>query len=134
MHNVLREGLDKFVTVYLDDVLIFSRSPQEHLKHFRWVFHKLGSNHLHAKFSKCNFAMSSFEYLGHVITPNGIQVDPNKMNAIAQLATPICKKELQSFLGMCNYYAKFVHKYAHIAAPLYQLLHKDCTWTWEVEQ
>ena len=78
--------------------------------------------------------MTTLEYLGHIVTPQGIRVDPKKTDAIAKLAVPTTKKELQSFLGICNYYAKFVPRYAHIAAPLYQLLHKDCTWAWLTEQ
>ena len=94
MNEVLCDGLDRFVTVYLDDILVFSRSPQEHKEHLRWVFDKLRSNGLHAKRSKCNFAMQTLEYLGHIITPQGIKVDPGKTSAIKKLATPTCKKEL----------------------------------------
>ena len=130
MNEIFRSALDKFVTVYLDDILVFSKDPAQHERHLRWVFSKLREHGLHAKRRKCDFALRQLEYLGHIITPEGIRVHPGKTSAIDKLAQPTCKKELQMFLGMCNYYVKFVRDYAHTAAPLYELLRKDVHWGW----
>ena len=134
MNEIFCSVLDKFFTVYLDNILIFSKNPAQHERHLRWVFSKLHEHGLHAKQRKCDFVLHQLEYLGHIITTEGIGVDPSKTSAIGKLAQPTCKKELQMFLGMCNYYARFVHHYVHIAAPLYGLLHKDTTWGWMAER
>ena len=92
MNEIFRSALDKFVTVYLDDILVFSKSYEQHERHLRWVFNKLREHRLHAKRRKCDFALRHLEYLGHIITPEGIRVDPGKTSAIEKIAPPTCKK------------------------------------------
>ena len=121
MNILLRPFLDKFVLVYLDDILIYSKTKAEHLKHIDTVLSVLSENKLYAKLSKCEFMKHEVEYLGHVIGHNEIKVNPNKINAILSWNTPITVKEIQSFLGLCNYYRRFVPHFSTIAAPLTEL-------------
>ena len=130
MNEVLREHLDDFVTVYLDDILIFSKSDDEHARHLQWVLGKLREHGLFAKRTKCAFGLDSVEYLGHVVTAEGISPDPAKIEAITTWPAPTDVQELRVFLGMANYYQRFVPRFAHIAAPLTELLRKDAAWTW----
>ena len=134
MHMVLREKLDQFVTVYLDDILVFSASAEEHARHLRWVFEQLRKHALKAKRRKCMFACSQLEYLGHLVTKDGVKVDPSKTEAINNMPAPTNKRELQVFLGMCNYYSRFVLGYAQVASPLYALLRKSVDWNWQAPQ
>ena len=91
MNEVFRAHLDKFVVVYLDDILVFSNSEEEHEQHLRWVFEKLRQHALHAKRRKCAFALDRLEYLGHIVTPQGVSVDPYKTEAVRQFKPPTCK-------------------------------------------
>ena len=88
MNDVLRENLDDFVTVYLDDILIFSKSDDEHVRHLQWVLGKLREHGLFAKRTKCAFGLDSVEYLGHVVTAEGISPDPAKIEAITTWPDP----------------------------------------------
>ena len=94
IYMVLREELDKFVTVYLDDILIFSRMEQEHKQHLRWVLAKLRENHLHAKLKKSAFGLNQLNYLGYILQDSTIQMEPAKMAAIDNWPTPTSHKEL----------------------------------------
>ena len=105
MNHVLRRGLNEFCTVYLDDILVFSRTPEEHAEHLRLVFSALCEHNLHVKRSKCSFGRSSIEYLGHVVSGSGVSPDPGKVDVIKTWPQPTSVKELQSFLGMTNYYS-----------------------------
>ena len=133
MHQVLSAGLDKHVTVYLDDILVFSKDPTSHEQHVQWVFDQLRKHGLKAKRKKCEFGMDHLEYLGHVISKEGISADPGKTDAVAKWPTPTSKRELQTFLGLANYYAKLIKHFAWHAHPLYQLLRKDIPWHWTTE-
>ena len=130
MNKVLGPNLDKFCTVYLDDILVFSATPKEHFFHLRWVFERLRAHHLRAKMKKCEFGLSELQYLGHIVSGQGISADPAKVSALKTWPSPENVKDLQTFLGLCNYYAKFIPGYAHIATPLYALLRKNVPWTW----
>ena len=103
MDMVLCEELDKFVTMYLDDILIFSRTEQEHEQHLRWVLTKLREHHLHAKLKKSAFGLNRLNYLGHILHDSTIQMEPAKTAAIDNWPTPTSRKELQTFLGLANY-------------------------------
>ena len=133
MDMVLREELDKFVTVYLDDILIFSRTEQEHEQHLRWVLSKLREHHLHAKLKKSPFGLNRLNYLGHILHDSTIQMEPAKTAAIDNWPTPTSRKELQTFLGLANYIAKLVHHFVTLAAPLHQLLCKNVAWAWTAQ-
>ena len=88
MNGVLRGGLDAFCMVYLDDILIFSRTTQEHEEHLRWVLARLAENQMYLKRSKCSFGLESIEYLGHKVSAAGVQPDPKKIDVIAKWPVP----------------------------------------------
>jgi hypothetical protein len=129
MNTVFAEYTRKFVIVFLDDILVYSRNLPEHLKHLRLVLDLLRKNQLYAKASKCSFAQSQIEYLGHVISENGVATDAEKTKAMQAWPVPTSATELRGFLGLTGYYRKFVPRYGIIAKPLTQLLtKKGFTW------
>jgi hypothetical protein len=134
MNDVFREYLDDFVIVYLDDILIFSKSVEEHKKHLRLVLEKLRGHKLYAKESKCEFFKSEMPFLGHVVSKYGIAVDKSKVAQIQQWQTPTNVTEVRSFLGLASYYRKFVKDFSHIAAPLTNLTKKDVLFSWKEPQ
>lgn len=123
VQNVLHKFLGVFACVYIDDILIYSRTADEHVEHVRAVLDALKSHKLLAKPTKCEWFMSSVEYLGHVVSGSGISVDPEKVRTIAQWPAPQTKTDVRSFLGLANYYRAFIHDFAEIAAPLHTLVH-----------
>lgn len=135
MNSILRPFLDKFVIVYLDDVLIYSRTSEEHKHHLRLVLQALREHKLYAKLTKCEFWRDTLPFLGHIISQEGISMDPDKLAAIKQWPIPTTVTQLQSFLGLANYYRRFVKDYSFIAAPLTTLCSpkskKELPWTQE---
>ena len=134
MNSVLAPFMDRFVVVYLDDILIYSRTEEEHEEHVRQVLQRLKDEKLRAGMGKCTFGETTTEYLGHIVGPEGISMDQVKVQAVAEWPVPQRKKELASFLGLAGYYRKFVEHYAQRAHPLSDLLKKDAAWTWEAKQ
>jgi hypothetical protein len=134
MNDVFRPYLDAFVNVYIDDILVFSKTLAEHLTHLRTVLERLREHKLYGKLSKCSFLQKEMEFLGHVISGQGIQVDPKKTRAIEEWIQPKMVTELRSFLGLANYYRKFVKDYAKITGPLTMLLRKDSKMDWQEAQ
>ena len=134
VNKVLGPYLGKFVIVYLDDILIYSRNEEEHLKHLRLIFQALLKYQLQAKASKCEFLKSSLEYLGHIVDKNGVRTDPQKIAAVKEWPTPKNQKELMSFLGLANYYRRFVQSYSKIATPLTDLLSAEREYVWTDSQ
>lgn len=130
MTQIFYPHLGKFVTVYLDDILIFSKTLPEHVQHLKTVLQILRDNKLYAKEKKCTFAQTSTHYLGHIVDSEGLHTDPAKTRSIQEWPAPTNPHEIRIFLGMCNYYRKFIPHYADLAAPLNELLRKDQTWTW----
>lgn len=124
MMNVLRGLTWKFALVYVDDILIFSRNFQEHLSHLDQVLSRLRKANLKLKPSKCSFAVREVKYLGHIISPEGIKADPDKFSAVDTFPVPKCPKHVRSFLGMTNYFRRFISSYPNITTPLYSLLEK----------
>lgn len=125
MSNVLR-GLNwKSVLVYVDDISIFSRSFDEHLQHLAQVFDRLKNANLKLQPTKCHFAIKEVKFLGHVISRKGVRVDPEKTKAVSEFPIPKTPKQVRSFLGMANYYRRFILNFAKIATPLNALLNKD---------
>jgi hypothetical protein len=125
MNKVFMEYLDKFVVVFIDDILIFFKMEEEHEKYLRMVLEKLRSNQLYAKFSKCEFWFTEIAFLRHVISAGGISVDPSKVNDVLNWMPPTNTSEIQSFLGLAGYYRRFIKDFSKIAKPMMRLLEKD---------
>ena len=128
MNKVLK-GL-KFVMMYLDDIIIFSQDELQHLEHLEIVFSHLREAGLKMKRSKCDFFKSEIHYLGHLISPEGISLLPNKLDSIKHMPVPNSTKEIKQFLGLTGYYRKFVPGFADISRPLTTLTKKDVKYEW----
>jgi hypothetical protein len=122
MNKVFMEYLDKFVVVFIDDILVFSRSEEEHEEHMRLVLQKLREHQLYAKFSKCDFWLKEVFFLGHIITDGGIAVDPSKVRDVLNWNPPKNVPEIKSFLGLAGYYRRFIEGFSKIVKPLTTLL------------
>ena len=118
MNRVFHECLDRFIIVFSDDILIFSKSMEEHEEHLRIVFQILREKKLYARFRKCKFWLNQVVFLGHVISEEGISVDPSKVEVVVDWARPTNVSEVRSFLGLVGYYRRFVEGFSRIAAPL----------------
>ncbi|MCO5763134.1 MAG: reverse transcriptase domain-containing protein [Chromatiaceae bacterium] len=122
----------RFAVVYLDDILIFSRSYEDHLEHIRAVFQRLRAANLRVNRKKSHFAARSVKFLGHLVSAQGVQVTPDKVDAIQHIPAPATKKQLERFLGLANHYAKFLPGFAHTAEPLFALKRKHArNFKWE---
>src|SRR5262249_23952054 len=130
MNRVFKPYLDKFVIVFIDDILVYSKSQEEHEEHLRIVLQTLREHQLYAKFSKCEFWLDSVCFLGHVVNKEGIQVDPRKIETVSDWPRPTNVTVIRSFLGMGGYYRKFVKDSSRIAAPLTQLTRKQTKFEW----
>jgi len=121
MNDVFQEYLDDFICVYLDDILVYSENLDEHLRHLRLALDKLRLHKLYAKLRKCQLAETTVDYLGHVISADGFSMENEKVNASRTWTTPQSKKDVQSFLGIVNFYRRFIRDMAEIAVPLTRL-------------
>ena len=130
MNRVFSPYLDKFVIVFIDDILVYSGSLEEHAEHLRTVLQILRERQLYAKFSKFQFWLDKVVVLGHVISAEGISVDPQKIEAIVNWKPPTNVSGVRSFLGLTGYYRKFVEGFSKIATPLTNLLKKDQKFEW----
>lgn len=118
-------GMLKFVVTFFDDILLFSKSLEEHKDHLTQVFDILQKNKLYARWEKCSFGQTEVEYLGHVISQEGVATDPSKIKAIKDWPTPKNITKLRSFLGLSGYYRRFIKDYGVICRPLFDCLKKD---------
>jgi hypothetical protein len=134
VNNTLREYLDIFVTVYLDDVLIYSKDEEEHKKHVKLVLEALRSRNLRAKLEKCEFHTTDFDFLGYHIRPGQIGMESGKVRAILEWPAPTNLKETQALLGMGNYYRRFITGYSTIIGALTKLTKKDQPFVWGEDQ
>jgi hypothetical protein len=133
MNKVFMEYLDKFVVVFIDDILIFSKTEEEHEKRLRLVLEKLRSNKLYAKFSKREFWLIKVAFLRHVISTRGVSVDPSKVKDVLNWMPPTNASEIQSFLGLACYYRRFVKDFSKIAKLMMKLLEKNKKFEWTNE-
>lgn len=132
MNDILKPFIRKFTLVFFDDILIYSSSWTEHLQHVKQVFQLLRDNNLVLKKSKCSFGKSAVTYLGHIVSAEGVAMDPSKVDAVESWPIPRTIRALRSFLGLTGYYRKFIAGYGSVAAPLTTLLKIDAFhWTEE---
>ncbi|GJU34529.1 putative reverse transcriptase domain-containing protein, partial [Tanacetum coccineum] len=134
MNRVCRPFLDKFVIVFIDDILIYSKNKEEHKEHLRIILELLQKEKLYAKFSKCEFWLDSVKFLGHVINSQGVHVDPAKVEAIKSWSAPKSPTEVRQFLGLAGYYRRFIEGFSLIAKPLTKLTQKNKTYEWGEEE
>ncbi|GKA69210.1 putative mitochondrial protein [Tanacetum coccineum] len=131
MNTMFKPFLRKFMLVFFDDIMIYSKTKEEHCKHLAMVLQVMQNNTLFAKRSKCFFAVSQVEYLGHIISAQGVSTDPSKIKAMQKWPTPATLKQLRGFLGLTGYYRRFIKNYASISQPLTALLKKNA-FKWNV--
>lgn len=134
MNKILQPYLDKFVVVYLDDILIFSKTPEEHLEHVAKVLKVLQDNQLYVGLDKCAFGLKEIDFLGHVVSADGIKPDPKKVTAVTEWPTPKSVREVRGFLGLTGYYRRFIQHYAQKALALTELTKMDVKWRWRDEE
>ena len=136
MNKVLNGIQNKFTFAYLDDIIIFSKTFEEHLEHVETVFSRLREAGLKLKMKKCDFLKQEVKYLGHLVSSAGVKPDPEKVSAIKNMQPPTNVKGVRSFLGMCGFYRRFVPNYAKIAKPLTELTkkHRHFRWTDECQK
>ncbi|KAA0032780.1 pol protein [Cucumis melo var. makuwa] len=130
MNRVFREFLDTFVIVFIEDILIYSKTEAEHEEHLRIVLQILQDNKLYAKFLKCEFWLKQVSFLDHVVSKAGVSVDPAKIEAVTGWTRPSTVNEVRSFLGLAGYYRRFVENFSRIATPLTQLTRKGAPFVW----
>ncbi len=130
MNKILRPYIGKFVEVYLDDVIIYSRSKEEHIKHVRAVLQKIRKANLKLKLSKCKWFEQELTFVGHKIGINGIKPDPRNIEKIKNAQVPSNTTQLRRFLGLAQYYRQYVKDYADIAGLLYDILKDDAPEYW----
>jgi hypothetical protein len=130
MNKVFMEYLDKFVVVFIDDILVFSNTKEEHAEHLRLVLQKLREHQLYAKRSKCEFWLKEVSFLGHVISNGGILVDPSKVRDVLDWKPPTNVSEIHSFLRLAGYYRRFIEGFSKLAKPMTTLLEKNVKFVW----
>ena len=130
MNTILRDGLDKFVLVFLDDILVYSRMREEHIQHLCSILSRLRSEKFYGRLAKCDFFRTEVEYLGFDVGSYGIKPSLSKIRAIAEWPTPECVRDVRSFVGLANFYRKFIRWFSEIASPLTDLTKKDRKSEW----
>ena len=133
MNDMLRPHLDDFATIYLDDILVFSRSQEEHAEHVRIILQILREHNFKAKRKKCVFNMARVTYLGHVIDSDGVHMDPAKVEAVANWPTPTSGADLRPFLGLAGYMRRYIKGFAKITSCLQELTKLNTKWSWTSE-
>jgi hypothetical protein len=124
------EYLDKFVVVFINDILVYSRSEEEHKENLHLALQQLREHRLYAKLSKCEFWMKQVALLGHVISKGGISVDPSKVQDVLSWSAPTSVGDIRSFLGLAGYYRRFIERFSKISKPMTELLKKDKKFEW----
>ncbi|GJV06586.1 putative reverse transcriptase domain-containing protein [Tanacetum coccineum] len=134
MNRVCKPYLDKFVIVFIDDILIYSKNKQEHAEHLKLILELLKKEQLYAKFSKCEFWIPKVQFLGHVIDSQGIHVDPAKIESVKDWASPKSATEIRQFLGLAGYYRRFIEGFSKIAKPMTKLTQKKIKFEWKAKR
>ncbi|GJU27095.1 putative reverse transcriptase domain-containing protein [Tanacetum coccineum] len=134
MNRVCKPYLDKFVIVFIDDILIYSKNKKEHEEHLKQILELLKKEELYAKFSKCEFWIPKVQFLGHVIDSEGIHVDPAKIESIKDWTSPKSPTEIRQFLGLAGYYRRFIEGFSKIAKPMTKLTQKKVKFVWGDKQ
>ncbi|GJZ11059.1 putative reverse transcriptase domain-containing protein [Tanacetum coccineum] len=134
MNRVCKPYLDKFVIVFIDDILIYSKNKKEHEEHLKIILELLKKEELYAKFSKCEFWIPKVQFLGHVIDSKGIHVDPAKIESIKDWTSPKSPTEIRQFLGLAGYYRRFIEGFSKIAKPMTKLTQKKVKFEWGDKQ
>src|ERR1700730_17030009 len=130
MNDIFSDLLDMFMVIYLDDILIYSDDPKQHIEHVQEVLRRLRENGLFLNPAKCEFHAEPMEYLGFVLSPTGLSMDTAKVKVIQKWPTPRKVKDIQSFLRFTNFYCRFVHGYSNIITPMTRLTRKNIPWLW----
>jgi hypothetical protein len=133
MNTIFMLELDKFVVVFIDDILVYSKNEKDHVEHLRIVLTRLRDHKLYAKFSKCEFWLKKVPFLGHILLENGVSVDPSKVQEVMDWKTPSTVSEVRSFLGLAGYYRHFIPDFSKIAKPMTSLPQKDHKFVWTEE-
>ncbi|XP_057506500.1 uncharacterized mitochondrial protein AtMg00860-like, partial [Actinidia eriantha] len=130
MNRIFNPYLDRFVVVFVDDILIYSPSVESHEEHLRIVLQLLREHQLYAKFSKCEFWLPEVRFLGHIVSGSGVAVDSSKIEAVMNWERPKTVFEIRSFLGLAGYYRRFVEDFSRLAAPMTRLTRKGIRFVW----
>jgi len=134
VNDIFSEDIGKYCQVYLDDIVVYSKTLEEHVQHVRTILKKLIEHKLVAKKSKCELHKLKISFLGHVVSKDGVETDPEKIKAVAEWPLPETVKQMQSFLGFCNYYRTFIRNFSDIAKPLYRMTSKKDKFEWNEER
>ena len=133
INDIIRNSLDRFAVAYMDDILIYSNSLQEHILHVRTVLQKLLSADLYAKLEKCEFHVQKVSFLGFIISSEGISMDPERIRIVAEWPVPESVLDIQVFLGFSNFYRRFIEGYSRVVLPITRLLRKGQPFVWSAE-
>ena len=125
MNRVFKPYLNQFVVVFIDDILVYSKNKEEYEKHLHDILQTLREHQLFAKLNKCEFSLDQIYFLGHVVSKDGISVDPSKVEAMLSWKRPTTVSEIRSFLGMTGYYRRFIEGSSNISLPLTRLTQKN---------
>ena len=133
MNKVFAPYIGKFVLVYLDDIMVYSKTPEDHVRHLRLVLEALRKHKLYAKMSKCDFNKLEVKFLGHIVSREGLRVDPKKVKTVQEWPVPPDLPRLRSFLGLANYFRRFILGYSTMVSPLTSLTGSKVKWEWTPE-
>jgi hypothetical protein len=130
MNSAFMPQLDKFMVVFIDNILVYSENEEDHVEHLRIVLTRLREHQFYAKLSKCEFWLCEVPFLGHVLSDGGIMVDATMVQEVLDWKVPISVHEVWSFLGLAGYYRRFIPYFSKIAKPMTWLLQKDTRFVW----
>ena len=130
MNRVFHNYLDQFTIVFIDDILIYSKMPEDHEKHLWKALERFRREQLYAKLEKCEFWLDNMSFLGHMISEEGVAVDPEKVKAVMEWSRPISVFEVWSFFGLAGYYRRFIEGFSKLSAPLTALIKKNACYVW----